>query len=129
MITVLYAEDDPDNAFMLSQRLHRHGIEVRHVEDGEQALQWMAGHVADAVLLDINLPRIDGLSVLRRLRADRATRTLPVIVVSASVLQDATGQAMAAGADAFVAKPVDFARLLDILFRLIPGAGARGNQP
>jgi CheY-like chemotaxis protein len=129
MPTLLYVEDDDDNAFMLTQRLRRHGIEIRHVEDGEKALVSAAWDRPDAILLDINLPGIDGLAVLRRLRADPATSTLPVIVVSASVLEAAMTSAMEAGANAFIAKPIDFAQLLDALSRVIPGASVPERRP
>lgn len=126
MTMILYVEDDADNAFMLVQRLHRHGMAVRHVEDGEQALLAVARDRPDAILLDVNLPGADGLTVLRRLRDDAATRDLPVVIVSASVQDAALSKAMQAGADAFVAKPIDFDRLLQTLARLLadkPGAG------
>lgn len=124
MLTLLYVEDDDDNAFMLTQRLRRHGVEIRHVEDGEKALVSAAWDPPDAILLDINLPGIDGLTVLRRLRAEPSTRRLPVIVVSASVMESAMISAMEAGANAFVAKPIDFAELLDALSRVVPAAGS-----
>jgi CheY-like chemotaxis protein len=127
MTRLLYVEDDDNNAFMLTQRLRRHGVQVHHVEDGERALVSAAWDPPAAILLDINLPGIDGLTVLRRLRADAATRTLPVIVVSASVQEHARTQALAAGADAFVAKPIDFAALLAVLSRWIPLAPAQGG--
>jgi DNA-binding response OmpR family regulator len=119
MTTLLYVEDDDNNAFMLTQRLRRHGIEVRHVGNGESALMAAVWESPAAVLLDINLPGIDGLSVLRRLRADAATRALPVIVVSASVHDQARASALAAGADAFVPKPIEFGELLALLSRWI----------
>jgi DNA-binding response OmpR family regulator len=119
MTTLLYVEDDDNNAFMLTQRLRRHGIEVRHVENGESALMAAAREPPAAVLLDINLPGVDGLTVLRRLRADAATQALPVIVVSASVHDEARASALAAGADAFVSKPIDFGELLALLSRWI----------
>lgn len=124
MLTLLYVEDDDDNAFMLTQRLRRHGVEIRHVEDGEKALVSAAWDPPDAILLDVNLPGIDGLTVLRRLRAEPSTRTLPVIVVSASVMESAMISAMEAGANAFVAKPIDFTELLDALSRLVPATGS-----
>ncbi|HEU4669224.1 MAG TPA: response regulator [Dyella sp.] len=126
MSTVLYVEDDDNNAFMLTHRLRRHGVRVQHVGDGERALVAAAWDPPAAVLLDVNLPGMDGLAVLRRLRSDAATRTLPVIVVSASVREQDRAKALDAGADAFVAKPIDFPRLLDVLSRWIavgPGSG------
>ena len=119
MTTLLYVEDDDNNAFMLTQRLRRHGIEVHHVENGEGALMVAAREPPAAVLLDINLPGVDGMTVLRRLRADAATLALPVIVVSASVHDEARASALAAGADAFVSKPIDFGELLALLSRWI----------
>jgi CheY-like chemotaxis protein len=127
MTRLLYVEDDDNNAFMLTQRLRRYGIQVQHVEDGEEALVSAAWNPPAAMLLDINLPGIDGLTVLRRLRADAVTRSLPVIVVSASVQEQARTLALDAGADAFVAKPIDFAALLAVLSRWIALEPAQGS--
>ena len=119
MTTVLYVEDDEDNAFMLGRRLQRHGIQIRHVEDGEKALIAAVWKRPDAVLLDINLPGINGLEVLQKLRANALTRDVPVIVLSAHVMEDDILRAMQAGANAFVPKPIDFPKLLDALQRVI----------
>lgn len=128
MNTVLYVEDDENNAFMLTHRLRRHGIRVQRVEDGEKALVAAAWDPPAVVLLDVNLPGIDGLSVLRRLRTDAATRPLPVVVVSASVREQDRAKALEAGADAFVAKPIDFQRLLDVLGRWVVVEPASGGH-
>ena len=119
MTTVLYVEDDEDNAFMLGRRLKRHGIQMRHVEDGEKALIAALWKRPDAVLLDINLPGINGLEVLQKLRANPLTGDVPVIVLSAHVMEDDILSAMQAGANAFVPKPIDFPQLLDALHRVI----------
>jgi two-component system cell cycle response regulator DivK len=119
MTTVLYVEDDDDNAFMLTRRLERRGIHIRHVENGEKALIDAVWKIPDAVLLDINLPGMDGLSVLERLRGNPLTRSVPVIVLSAHVMEDDIKRALEAGADAFVAKPIEFPRLLEALDRVI----------
>jgi CheY-like chemotaxis protein len=119
MNSVLYVEDDDDNAFMLTRRLGRHGIQVRHVEDGEKALIAALWKRPDAVLLDINLPGINGLDVLQRLRSNPHTRDIPVIVLSAHVMEHDILNAMEAGANAFVPKPIEFQGLLDALQRVI----------
>lgn len=119
MTTVLYVEDDDDNAFMLTRRLERRGIHMRHVENGEKALIDAVWKIPDVVLLDINLPGMDGLSVLEKLRSNPLTRNVPVIVLSAHVMEDDITRALQAGADAFVAKPIDFPRLLEALDRVI----------
>ena len=117
MTTLLYVEDDDSNAFMLTRRMLRHGVQVTHLDSGEKALAAAAEHPPTLMLLDLHLPGLDGLAVLRRLRAEPATRALPVIVVSASVQDEARSAALAAGADAFMPKPIDFAQLLVLLSR------------
>jgi CheY-like chemotaxis protein len=119
MSSVLYVEDDDDNAFMLTRRLGRHGIQVRHVEDGEKALIAAVWKRPDAVLLDINLPGINGLDVLERLRSNPLTLDIPVIVLSAHVMEHDVLKAMEAGANAFVPKPIEFQNLLDALQRVL----------
>lgn len=128
MTTLLYVEDDDNNAFMLTQRLLRHGICVQHVDTGEKALDAVSGTLPAAVLLDINLPGMDGLSVLRHLRADPRTRSLPVVVVSASVQQEAQAQALDAGANHFLPKPIDFAGLLGLLSSWFVIASIQGGR-
>jgi CheY-like chemotaxis protein len=119
MTIVLYVEDEEDNAYMLGRRLKRHGIDMRHVEDGEKALIDAVWKRPDAVLLDINLPGMNGLEVLQKLRANPLTSDVPVIVLSAHVMEDDILDAMQAGANAFVPKPIDFPTLLDTLHRVI----------
>jgi len=128
MTQLLYVEDDECNAFMMTQRMRRHGIVVQHIDDGEKALASLAGACPAVLLLDLNLPGVDGLTILRRLREQPATRSLPVIVVSASVEKHARAAALAAGADAFIPKPIDFALLLEALSRWVPLANVQGGR-
>ncbi|GLQ49876.1 response regulator [Dyella flava] len=127
MNSVLYVEDDDNNAFMLTRRLGRHGIQVRHVEDGEKALIAAVWKRPDAVLLDINLPGINGLDVLQRLRGNPQTHDIPVIVLSAHVMEHDILKAMEAGANAFVPKPIEFPSLLDALQRVIKNNSERSS--
>jgi CheY-like chemotaxis protein len=129
MTTLLYVEDDEDNAFMLGRRLQRHGYQIRHVEDGEKALIAAVWKRPDAVLLDINLPGINGLEVLHKLRANPLTSDIPVIVLSAHVMEDDILKAMQAGANAFVPKPIDFPQLLDALQRMIKRDSLEDSAP
>lgn len=128
MTKLLYVEDDENNAFMLTQRMRRHGIVVRHIDDGEKALASLADECPAVLLLDLNLPGVDGLAILARLREQPATCSLPVIVVSASVQEQARAAALAAGADAFIAKPIDFTLLLEALSRWLPVAVTQGGR-
>jgi len=129
MTTLLYVEDEEDNAYMLRRRLERHGIHMRHVEDGEKALIDAVWKRPDAVLLDINLPGINGLEVLQKLRANPLTNDVPVIVLSAHVMEDDILNAMQAGANAFVPKPIDFPKLLDTLQRVIKHDNGEDSRP
>jgi CheY-like chemotaxis protein len=128
MTKLLYVEADENNAFMLTQRMRRHGIVVQHIGDGEKALASLAEECPTVLLLDLNLPGVDGLSILGRLRGQPATHSLPVIVVSASVQEQARASALAAGADAFIPKPIDFALLLEALSRWLPVTRIQGGR-
>ena len=121
---VLYVEDDDDNAYMMQRRLQRHGVEVIRAVDVDSGRRELAGELPDVVLLDLHLPDADGRVLLRHIRSTPALEVLPVIVVSAHVMSDERAATMAAGADAFLPKPLDFQRLLDTLHGLVSGGMA-----
>ena len=98
-------EDDPSIRVLLSTLLEREGYLVVTAADGEAGLRSVAEHDPDLVILDIGLPRIDGLEVPRRLRANRSTRTLPVILLTARTSIDDMVAGLDAGADDFIGKP------------------------
>ena len=106
---ILVVDDVPQNVRLLQAVLEPRGYEVVTASTGEEALARVAS--ADLVLLDIVMPGIDGYEVCRRLRADPATRFLPVVMITASGEQEKRN-AIEAGADDFVAKPFDHAELL-----------------
>lgn len=98
-------EDDPSIRVLLSTLLEREGYLVVTAADGEAGLRSVGEHDPDLVILDIGLPRIDGLEVTRRLRANRSTRTLPVILLTARTSIDDMVAGLDAGADDFIGKP------------------------
>jgi CheY-like chemotaxis protein len=96
------------------------GVRAVQAGDGQEALRFVGHERPDAVVLDLAMPRVDGFEVCRRLKADPATRSIPVIAMSASERQRA---AFEAGCDDFVAKPFDLEELVAAVRRLIgPGA-------
>jgi two-component system, sensor histidine kinase RpfC len=122
-LRVLVADDNPTNREVVSRILERGGHSVTLVSDGEQALEAVEAEEPDVVILDRNMPGMSGMEALQALRLVTRERTrLPVIIFSADVTPETKREALAAGADAFLGKPVEAVRLIDEVQSL---AGAR----
>ncbi len=102
---ILVIEDEPDIAEVLEYNLSREGFRVIGARDGEEGLDLVKRHFPDAILLDRMLPKLDGLEVCRRLKADPALRTIPVIMVTAKGEVDDIVAGLEAGADDYITKP------------------------
>ena len=109
---ILVVEDQEDNRQILRDLLGQAGYEMIEAKDGEQALAQAAKHRPDLILMDIQLPLMDGYEATRRLKADPALRAIPVIVVTSYALSGDDAKARAAGCDAYVAKPYSPGALL-----------------
>jgi CheY-like chemotaxis protein len=108
---VLYVEDNPVNVVLVEQLLARWpGVELFIAEDGHAGIEMARARRPDLVLLDMQLPDLDGLDVLDALRADAHTVDLPVLMVSASAMPEQVRAATARGADGYLTKPIDFER-------------------
>lgn len=105
---LLVVDDNEMNRDMLSRRLERRGFAVVCAEDGEKALAEIASGPFDAILLDIMMPGLDGWEVLKRIRAKHSATQLPVIMATAKDQREDIVQALAAGANDYVTKPLDF---------------------
>jgi two-component system response regulator len=117
---ILLVEDDPDDEELtrLAMREADVGNELRVVRDGAEALDFLfcegahegrpGGDLPQVVLLDLNLPKVPGLSVLKRIREDPRTALLPVVVLTSSQAEDDVLRSYRHGANSFVRKPVDF---------------------
>jgi CheY-like chemotaxis protein len=110
---VLVVDDVPSNRAMLADLLEPMGFDVRHAVDGLDALQQVQRADHDLVLMDIMMPVMDGLEATRRIRQSVAGRALPIIAVSANASSADGQRCVAAGANAFIAKPIDRDRLLE----------------
>ena len=102
---ILVVEDQEDNRRILRDLLANAGYEMIEAEDGEQALVQAAKHRPDLILMDIQLPLLDGYEATRRIKADPALMGIPIIVVTSYALSGDEEKARAAGCDAYVAKP------------------------
>jgi len=120
MSSILIVEDNEMNRDMLSRRLARKGFEVSIAVDGREGLEKTAADRPDLVLLDMSLPEIDGWEVARQLKADEATRAIPVIALTAHAMAGDRERAMEAGCDDYDTKPVELPRLLEKISALLP---------
>jgi PAS domain S-box-containing protein len=124
---VLYIEDNPINVILVRQLLSRWpDVELVTASDGAAGLAQADALRPDAVLLDMQLPDMTGLAVLRRLKADAATRDIPVVALSASATAPEVEAARAAGAADYWTKPIDFEGFLAGMRQLLQREGGRG---
>jgi CheY-like chemotaxis protein len=124
VVDVLLVEDDPGDVLMTREAFEHHKIrnQLHVVNDGEQAMQFLRqlGEYASAprpglILLDLNLPRRDGLEVLAELKADPGLRVIPVVILTTSQADEDILRSYALHANAYVSKPVDFERFMDVI--------------
>jgi two-component system response regulator len=116
--TILLVEDNPDHAALTQRALHRNNIanDVVLAEDGQAALDFLhdpATELPMLVLLDLKLPKVDGLEVLRRIRLQPRTHRLPVVILTSSDEEADRAVGYDLGANSYIRKPVDFANFLE----------------
>jgi two-component system, cell cycle response regulator DivK len=111
-LRILLVEDNPENRDMLGRRLTRRGYQVTFAMDGAEAVTRVQAELPDIVLMDLSLPVLDGWEATRQVKADAATRAIPVIALTAHAMAGDRERAIAAGADDYDTKPVDLERLL-----------------
>ena len=109
---ILVVEDQEDNRQILRDLLTSAGFEVIEAADGETGLAAAAVHRPDLILMDIQLPGLDGYEATRRLKADAVLHTIPIIVVTSYALDGDPDKARAAGCDAYISKPYSPRQLL-----------------
>jgi len=118
---VLLVEDNEMNRDMLSRRLIRQGFEVVVAVDGGQGVATAIEILPDIILMDMSLPVLDGWEATRQLKAQARTSDIPVIALTAHAMDGDRHKALEAGCDDYDTKPIDFARLLEKMRRLIAG--------
>jgi two-component system, response regulator len=112
-VEILLVEDNPNDVQLTLHALKRCGLtdRIRVVRDGAEALEFLFARDADipkVVMLDLKLPRVDGIEVLRAVRANPRTRTIPVVVLTSSAEERDIAQTYDLGANSYIVKPVDF---------------------
>jgi CheY-like chemotaxis protein len=119
MAKVLLVEDNEMNRDMLSRRLMRQGFEVVVAVDGQAGVDAARTGRPDIVLMDMSLPVLDGWEATRQLKASDATRSIPVIALTAHAMAGDRQQALDAGCDDYDTKPIELPRLLEKMRRLL----------
>lgn len=119
MRKILLVEDNELNRDMLSRRLRRRGFEVTVAEDGSQAVEQARREPPDLILMDMNLPVIDGWEATRQIRATNGTKGIPVIALTAHAMAGDRERILAVGCDDYDTKPIDLERLLSKIESLL----------
>src|ERR671917_1951151 len=118
--TVMVVEDFEDNRFMMRRLLEMSGYQVLEAINGEEAVELAHRERPQLILMDLSLPQLDGLAATRRIRQHADLRDVPIVAVSAHDTADFHADALAAGCNDYVTKPIDFDQLEALLNRLLP---------
>jgi two-component system, cell cycle response regulator DivK len=123
---ILVVEDNELNLKLLADLLEYHGYAITVATLGEVAVDLAFKELPDLILLDIKLPDMIGTEVASRLKADRRTREIPIIAVTAYAMQGDRGDILASGCDAYVAKPIRIPEFLELVARYVSASTKEG---
>jgi CheY-like chemotaxis protein len=117
--TILLVEDTEDNRFMMRRLLEMSGYAVIEATNGEEAVQLAESERPQLILMDLSLPVIDGLAATRAIRKLDGFKETPIVAVSAHDTSDFQSEALAAGCNSYITKPIDFSELEALIARLL----------
>lgn len=120
---LLVVEDFEDSRFMMLRLLEMSGYRVLEASDGEQAVELAVRKRPALILMDLSLPKLDGLAATRKIRQHKTMGKVPIVAVSAHDATESRTEALEAGCDDYVTKPIDFDHLNALLTRLLSGDG------
>jgi two-component system, cell cycle response regulator DivK len=126
---ILIVDDNPANLKLARVLLSGEGYQVRTAGDAEEAIELLDSFAPRLILMDLQLPGMDGLELTRRLKSDPARRDVLVVALTAYAMKGDEEKARAAGCDGYVSKPIDTDRLPRLVAELLAGQGARGEAP
>ena len=125
MSTILIVEDNEKNMKLVRDILRHKGHATLEATTGEDGVRLALQHVPALILMDIQLPDIDGIEALRRIREHAALEATPVVAVSASVMPDDQQKIVSSGFDAFITKPINLKQFQDTVQQFLTGGRAR----
>ena len=121
MATALVVEDSPTMRQLIVFALRRiRGLEVLEADDGVDALRKMAASKLDIILTDINMPIMDGLKLVKRVRSDEALKAIPIIIITTEGAEEDRERGLALGANAYICKPIQSSHLIKTISDLLP---------
>lgn len=123
MPKILLVEDNEMNRDMLSRRLVRRGFQMISAADGEQGVVAAESELPDIILMDMNMPILDGWEASRRIKANPLTRAIPIIALTAHAMNGDREKILAAGCDDYDTKPIEFERLLGKIAAMLQKCG------
>jgi CheY-like chemotaxis protein len=129
MSKVLIAEDNPVNRELLRELLEIHGHSVTEACDGQQALDLLEKSPSDILLIDLDMPVLDGFATVRKIRATPGLASMPVLAVTAYAMQGDREKVLASGFDGYLSKPINACELMKEMDRLLATPRARGASP
>jgi two-component system cell cycle response regulator DivK len=110
--TILIVEDEPRNLKLLRDLLQRFGYEILEALDGEQGVKLAGEKIPDLILMDIMMPKMDGLEATRIIKADTKTKHIPIIALTSYAMKGDREKTIEAGCDGYIAKPIDIKEVL-----------------
>jgi two-component system cell cycle response regulator DivK len=123
MARILCVEDSDDGLFMLHRRLTRAGFDVKVANNGKEGVEWAKTLLPDLIVMDLNLPGLNGWDATRKLKNQPETRHIPIIVLTAHTSEKSRDAAFAAGCDDYDTKPIDFEGLVRKIQSLLTRTG------
>jgi len=124
MPRILLVDDEELNVDMLKRRLEKRGYEVLIATNGEEAVAQARAGRPELILMDVKMPVMDGHEATRQIKADPALKAIPVIALTAQAMQDDRDKALAAGADEYETKPINFSQLTAKIETMLKARGA-----
>ena len=118
--TVLHIEDNFDNRLLVRRLLQADGFEVMEAENAHQAMEALKAIIPDLILMDINMPDIDGYTLTLQIKSTPALQNIPVVAITANVMRGDREKVFKAGCDGYIEKPIDVDRFVEQLSAYLP---------
>ncbi len=118
--TVLHIEDNSENRLLVRRLLQADGYEVMEAENARQALDALKAIIPDIILLDINMPDMDGYTLTSKIKANPALHNIPIVAITANVMRGDREKVFNAGCDGYIEKPIDVDRFTDQVVAFLP---------